>query len=96
MRDQFGRVTPELLARLPNPKLIVTRSAGYDHIDLAAAERHGIAVCNVSDYGAHMIAKHAFGLLLAVVRNIVTGCNRYTCGAWWKICAPFPWPMPVS
>ena len=39
MRDQFGRVTPEVLERLPNLKLIVTRSAGYDHIDLAAAER---------------------------------------------------------
>ena len=77
MRDQFGRVTPELLARLPNLKLVVTRSAGYDHIDLEAAERHGVAVCNVPDYGAHMIAEHAFGLLLAVARNIVTGNNRY-------------------
>ena len=77
MRDQFGRVTPELLARLPNLKLVVTRSAGYDHIDLEAAERHGIAVCNVPDYGAHMIAEHAFGLLLAVVRNIIKGNNRY-------------------
>jgi D-lactate dehydrogenase len=77
MRDQFGRVTAELLARLPNLKLIVTRSAGYDHIDLAAAERHGVAVCNVPDYGAHMIAEHAFGLLLAVARNIVKGNNRY-------------------
>ncbi len=77
MRDQFGRVTPGVFERLPNLKLIVTRSAGYDHIDLAAAERHGIAVCNVPDYGAHMIAEHAFGLLLAVARNIVKGNNRY-------------------
>jgi len=77
MRDQFGRVTPEVLKRLPNLKLIVTRSAGYDHIDLAAAERQGIAVCNVPDYGAHMIAEHAFGLLLAVARYIVKGNNRY-------------------
>ena len=39
MRDQFGRVTPEVLERLPNLKLIVTRSVGYDHIDLAEAEQ---------------------------------------------------------
>lgn len=77
MRDQFGRVTPEVLERLPNLKLIVTRSVGYDHIDLAAAERNGISVCNVPDYGAHMIAEQAFGLLLAVARNIVRGHNRY-------------------
>jgi D-lactate dehydrogenase len=77
MRDRFGKVTAELLDGLPNLKLIVTRSVGYDHIDLAAAERHGVTVCNVPDYGAHMIAELAFGLLLAVARNIVKGNNRY-------------------
>lgn len=77
MRDQFGRVTPEVFERLPRLKLVVTRSVGYDHIDLAEAKRRGIAVCNVPDYGAHMIAEQAFGLLLAVARNIVRGHNRY-------------------
>lgn len=77
MRDQFGRVTREVLERLPDLKLIVTRSAGYDHIDLAEAARRGIPVCNVPDYGAHMIAELAFGLLLAVARNIVRGHERY-------------------
>jgi D-lactate dehydrogenase len=77
MRDQFGRVTAEVLARLPRLKLVVTRSVGYDHIDLAEAKRRGIAVCHVPDYGAHMIAEQAFGLLLAVARNIVRGHNRY-------------------
>lgn len=77
MRDQFGRVTEEVFERLPNLKLLVTRSAGYEHIDLAAAARRGIPVCNVPDYGAHMIAEHAFGLLLAVARNIVRGHQRY-------------------
>jgi D-lactate dehydrogenase len=77
MRDQFGRVTADVLERLPGLKLVVTRSAGYDHIDLAEAKRRGIPVCNVPDYGAHMIAEQAFGLLLAVARNIVRGHNRY-------------------
>jgi D-lactate dehydrogenase len=77
MRDQFGQVTPEVFERLPRLRLVVTRSVGYDHIDLAEAERRGIPVCNVPDYGAHMIAEQAFGLLLAVARNIVRGHNRY-------------------
>ena len=77
MRDQFGKVTREVLDGLPNLKLIVTRSAGYDHIDLAEVARRGIPVCNVPDYGAHMIAELAFGLLLAVARNIVRGHERY-------------------
>jgi len=77
MRDQFGRVTREVLERLPDLKLIVTRSAGYDHIDMPEAARRGIPVCNVPDYGAHMIAELAFGLLLAVARNIARGDERY-------------------
>ncbi|MGD1994646.1 MAG: NAD(P)-dependent oxidoreductase [Anaerolineae bacterium] len=77
MRDQFGQVTGEVLERLPRLRLIVTRSVGHDHIDLVEAGRRGIVVCNVPDYGAHMIAEHAFGLLLAVARNIVKGNNRY-------------------
>ncbi|HSJ52932.1 MAG TPA: NAD(P)-dependent oxidoreductase [Anaerolineae bacterium] len=77
MRDQFGKVSREALERLPDLKLIVTRSVGYDHVDLAEAKRRGVVVCNVPDYGAHMIAEHAFGLLLAVARHVVTGHNRY-------------------
>ena len=77
MRDQFGQVTAEVLDACPQLKLIVTRSAGYDHIDLKAARARGVVVCNVPDYGAHMIAEHAFGLMLAVARNICRGDRRY-------------------
>lgn len=77
MRDQFGQVTKDVFERLPDLKLVVTRSVGYDHIDLAEAARREIPVCHIPDYGAHMIAEQAFGLLLAVARNIVRGNERY-------------------
>jgi len=77
MRDQFAKVTREMIEQLPQLKMITTRSTGYDHIDLEAASEKGIVVCNVPDYGAHMVAEHAFGLMLAVARNIVKGANRY-------------------
>jgi len=77
MRDQFGRVTAEVMDACPNLKLIVTRSAGHDHINLEAAKARGIVVCNVPDYGAHMIAEHAFGLMLAVARNTCKANERY-------------------
>ena len=77
MRDQFGQVTADVFQRLPKLKLIVTRSVGYDHIDLDEAKLRGIPVCHIPDYGAHMIAEQAFGLLLAVARNVVRGNERY-------------------
>jgi D-lactate dehydrogenase len=78
MRDQFVKVTKEVLDQLPRVKMIATRSTGYDHIDLRAASEKGIVVSNVPDYGSHVVAEHAFGLMLAVARNIVAGANRYS------------------
>ena len=77
MRDQFGQVTREVFERLPDLKLVVTRSVGYEHIDLEEAARRDIPVCHIPDYGAHMIAEQAFALLLGLARNVVKGNQRY-------------------
>ena len=56
--------------------LVATRSTGYNHIDSAAARRHGIAVVRVTDYSPHSVAEFAVGLLLAVNRKIVRASVR--------------------
>lgn len=66
-----SRLDSGIIDRLPDLKLIATRSAGYDHIDLAACRERSIAVANVPDYGDATVAEHAFALLLALARNIV-------------------------
>jgi D-lactate dehydrogenase len=66
-----SRLDAGIIDRLPDLKLIATRSAGYDHIDLAACRKRGIAIANVPDYGDATVAEHAFALLLALARNIV-------------------------
>lgn len=71
-----SQVTADVLAELPNLKLVATRSTGYDHIDLEACGRRGVAVCNVPDYGDPTVAEHAFALLLAVSRRIVEAAAR--------------------
>jgi D-lactate dehydrogenase len=65
-----------VIARLPNLRLIATRSTGYDHIDLAYCRSRGIVVSNVPDYGDSTVAEHAFALLLAVARNLVDSVER--------------------
>ncbi len=64
-------VSEKIIISFKNLKLIVTRSVGYDHIDLKRIKRHGIPVCNVPDYWSHVIAEHVFALLLASVRNVL-------------------------
>jgi len=65
-----SEVTAEQLDRMPNLKLIATRSTGFDHIDLEACTRRGILIANVPHYGEDTVAEHAFGMLLALTRKI--------------------------
>lgn len=57
-------------------RLIALRSAGFNNVDLAAAEAHGISVCRVPAYSPHAVAEHAFALILALVRKIPRAYNR--------------------
>ena len=52
-------------------RLIVCRSAGVDHVDLATAKALGIAVANCPQYSPAAVAEFAVGLLLALNRKIV-------------------------
>lgn len=69
------------LDRLPDLKLIVTRSTGYDHIDLAEARARHITVVHVPAYGSHTVAEFAFALLLSISRNLVEGHERVEDGS---------------
>lgn len=51
-------------------KLIALRCAGFNNIDLAAAERLGLAVVRVPAYSPHAVAEFTVALLLAVDRKI--------------------------
>lgn len=66
----YSQVTRETIERLPKLKLIVTRSTGFDHIDLEAAQARGISVSNVPSYGENTVAEHTFALILALSRNV--------------------------
>lgn len=71
-----SRVGASVLEKFPNLKLIVTRSTGYDHIDLAACKEKNIIVCNVPTYGERTVAEYAFALLLAVSRKVYASVKR--------------------
>src|SRR6266550_8498628 len=46
-----SQLTRENLSKFPNLKLVVTRSTGYDHVDLDYCKEKNITVCNVPAYG---------------------------------------------
>lgn len=71
-----SRVTADLLRRLPAVRCLVTRSTGYDHIDLAACRARGITVCNAPDYATVAVAEHTFALLLTLSRKVHLAAER--------------------
>src|SRR2546421_12651435 len=40
-------------------KFIAVRAAGYDNVDISAANEYGIQVANVPEYSPYAIAEHA-------------------------------------
>ena len=57
-------------------RFIVLRSAGYNHVDVAAAQRLGLRVARVPEYSPHAVAEHTFALLLALVRRLPRAVAR--------------------
>ncbi len=60
----------DYLDLFPNLKLIVTRSTGFNHIDLNDAKMRHITVENVPNYGEITVAEFTIGILLGLSRKI--------------------------
>jgi D-lactate dehydrogenase len=72
----YSKVDAQIIAALPNLKLVATRSTGFDHIDLEACKENKIIVSNVPSYGENTVAEHTFALILSLSRNICKVCTR--------------------
>lgn len=72
--DANARVI-ERLAR-GGVRLIALRCAGFNNVDLAAAEAHRIAVVRVPAYSPHAVAEFTIGLMLSLIRRIHRAYQR--------------------
>ncbi|HVA30673.1 MAG TPA: C-terminal binding protein [Gaiellaceae bacterium] len=75
-------VGEELMARLPALRVVGTATVGFDHVDLAAAERRGVAVVSVPDYCTEEVADHTLALLYALLRGVVALDRQVSRGEW--------------
>ena len=77
--SKFGE---RVFAACPRLRLLSLWGTGTDHVDLAAAARHGVTVCNTPAVSAVSIAEHALALLLAVARRIPQLDAATRAGGW--------------
>jgi D-lactate dehydrogenase len=75
VNDQVDREVIDRLAR-GGTRLVATRSAGYNHIDLEAAANAGITIVRVPNYSPYSVAEHTAGLILTLNRKIHRAYNR--------------------
>jgi D-3-phosphoglycerate dehydrogenase len=71
-----------LMAQLPALRVVGTATVGFDHVDVEAAERRGVAVVSVPDYCTEEVADHTLALLYALLRGLVELDRSVTRGVW--------------
>jgi D-lactate dehydrogenase len=65
-----SKIDSHFLVEHPALRLIASRSATDDHIQLDECARRGVTVCNVGSYGDHTVPEHIFALILAICRKL--------------------------
>ena len=76
------RVTARVIAAAPNLEVIGRAGVGVDNIDVDAATERGVIVVNAPLANTTSAAEHAFGLMLALARNIPRGDASLRGGRW--------------
>jgi phosphoglycerate dehydrogenase-like enzyme len=75
-------VTADMLAQAASLKVIARSGVGYDSIDIAAAERHGIRVCNTPGVNHDSVAEMTLGLMIMAARNLPAVIQSVKDGQW--------------
>ena len=66
------KLPADVLAQCPKLRYLSVAFTGLDHIDLAYCREHGIKVQNAAGYSTTAVSELAVGMMLDLLRNIVT------------------------
>lgn len=66
------KLSAAVLAQCPKLRYLSVAFTGLDHIDLAYCREHGIKVQNAAGYSTTAVSELAVGMMLDLLRNIVT------------------------
>jgi len=75
VNDRIDSLTLDMLAE-NDIKLVALRCAGFNNVDLEAAEKRGITVVRVPAYSPEAVAEHAVALILTLNRKTHKAYNR--------------------
>ena len=76
------KLTPELIERAANLKVIGRAGTGVDNVDIPAATRRGIVVANAPESNSVAAAEHTLALALSLFRNVPQAHGALVDGRW--------------
>ena len=81
---RYGRIPARVMDASKALRVISKHGSGTDTIDKEAAKARGIAVCAAVGANADAVAEHAWALILACAKSVVTLDARMRAGHWDK------------
>jgi D-3-phosphoglycerate dehydrogenase len=76
------RFSRQLFEQFPKLKLIIRAGSGFDNIDVAEAERRGVAVCNTPEANSFSAYEHTLAMILALIKRHQQGKEAVMDGSW--------------
>ena len=76
------KITDEILAQLPKLKYIGELATGYNNIDIEAARKRGITVCNIPAYSTDSVAQMTFAHILNITNQVAHYADENRKGKW--------------
>ncbi len=71
-----------LIDQLPRLKYIALTATGYNNLDIEYLHQKNIQASNVSGYGSHAVAQHAFALILELTNHVARHHQDCKEGKW--------------
>lgn len=80
-----SNVSEQVMSVATKLKMIQTTSAGYERVDMNAASKYGVIVCNNSETNAESVAELCFGLIHDIIRRISAHDKLMKAGKWERL-----------
>lgn len=78
----YAKITSDIIQRLEKCRVICRMGIGVDNVDIRAATKKGIIVCNVPDYCWDEVSDHTLALALALLRKVMLLDRNVKNGEW--------------
>lgn len=88
-------ITENIIKSCPKMKFVGVLATGYNIIDVDAAGRYGVTVCNIPTYGTDAVAQYTFALILEVCHHVGAHSDTVHSGKWARSVDFCYWDYPL-